>query len=138
MDAGDDSLSQDLSAGTAASPIRAIQDAALERALLSPTGNSDYVAFVGALERTHRRGDRELSLSGAAMLSCLLSLHLDGDGSNGRDRLATADPTDRNEPLVAGALVAFDRFDISLSTAASLANRSVDDFETELERRRDR
>lgn len=137
MDSGDDTPSCELSASEPDSPVRAMQDAALERALLSPTGDSDYVAFVGALERTRTSADRELSLSSAAMLSCLLSLYLDGDPAYGRDRLVTADPDGGHEPLVVGALVAFDRFDISLSTAASLANRSVDDFETELERRQD-
>lgn len=135
MDVGDDTPPRDLSSGEQESPVRAIQAAALERALLSPTGDSDYVAFVGALERTRTSADRELSLSGAAMLSCLLSLHLGGDRVYGRDQLATADLDDAHEPLVVGALVAFDRFDVSLSTAASLANRSVDDFQTEVERR---
>jgi hypothetical protein len=110
--------------------IRAMQDAALEHALLSATGDSDYVAFAGALERA--RGERQLSLSGVMLLACLVSLHL----CHREDRLFDVAAGDRtgDDPLVAGAHVAMERFDLSTADAAALANRSVDDFETEIER----
>ena len=111
--------------------VRAMQNAALEHALLSPTGDSDYVAFAGALERTRNEG--QLSLSGVMLLACLVSLHL-GHHEEYRFGAGVGDRTD-DDPLVVGALVALERFDLSTADAATLANRSVDDFETEIERR---
>jgi hypothetical protein len=113
------------------SSVRAIQNAALERALLSPTGDADYVAFAGALERTRTTG--HLSLTGVTILACLVSVQLD------RGERPSIDLVNRrwgdDDHLVDGAIVALDRFDLSTEEAAALANRSVDDFETELERR---
>lgn len=122
--------------GGAGSPIRAIQDAALERALLSRTQGTAHVRLAGALEQTRTNGEHELSLGSAAMLTCLVSLHLTDDPSlPSRIEPPVAGHYSQRGPLLVGALVAFDRFDISVETAASLANRSVDDFEAELERR---
>lgn len=111
------------------SSIRAVQRAALEHALLSPTGDEEYVAFAGALERVRTEG--QLSLSGVTVLTCLVSLHL------GRRESGTLDFSDQRDgdPLFEGALVALERFDLSIADAASLANRAVDDFETELQQR---
>lgn len=111
--------------------VRAMQNAALEHALLSPTGDSDYVAFAGALERTRNEG--QLSLSGVMLLACLVSLHLSHREGHLFD-IGLGDRTD-DDPLVVGALVALERFDLSTADAAALANRSVDDFEAEIERR---
>lgn len=113
------------------SSVRAVQNAALERALLSPTGDTDYVAFAGALERTRTTG--HLSLAGVTILACLVSVQLDrGDGLS--LDFATEDRGE-DDHLVDGAIVALKRFDLSTPEAAALANRSVDDFEAELERR---
>jgi hypothetical protein len=108
-----------------------MQNAALEHALLSPTGDSEYVAFAGALEQA--RTERQPSISGVTMLACLVSLQLDRRSARPHDCFAEIQTT--SDLLVEGALVALDRFDLSPTDAASLANRSVDDFETELERR---
>ncbi|SFK89388.1 hypothetical protein SAMN04487950_1700 [Halogranum rubrum] len=113
------------------SSVRAVQNAALERALLSPTGDADYVAFAGALERTRTTG--HLSLAGVAILACLVSLQLDCEERPSLD-FATERPRDETH-LVDGAIVALNRFDLTTAEAAALANRSVEDFEAELERR---
>ena len=122
MTAGDEHDFVDALDGDGESPIRAIQDAALERALLSRTESTAHVRLAGALEQTRTRDERELSLT-------------DDPTRRPRTKPPVAGHRAAATPLLVGALVAFDRFDISVETAASLANRSVDDFETELERR---
>ncbi|SEP26160.1 hypothetical protein SAMN04487948_12842 [Halogranum amylolyticum] len=131
MQLSDGSRRDDESTVDADSSVRAMQDAALERALLSSTDRSDYVAFAGALERARLDGD--LSLSGVTVLACLVGLRLGQRETTLLDFASGDRPTD--DLLVEGAVVASERFELSSMEAASLANRSVEDFETELERR---
>lgn len=132
MHPGDELLQDGQDTIDATSSVWAMQNAALEHALLSPTGDREYVAFAGALEQV--RAERQLSLSSVTMLACLVSLQLDRGSTRPRDFFTGVRTT--SDLLVEGALVALDRFDLSPADAASLANRSIDDFETELEQRR--
>lgn len=132
--------------------LRAMQNAALERALTSPVDADDYVAFAGALERSRQSVSSSTSLPGSALLACLVGFRLttgDGDASLTSPSTVRADPDDapnatldaastsRQALRLTGAMLALSRFDISTSRAAALANRSVGDFETELARRTD-
>ncbi|MFC6726395.1 hypothetical protein ACFQE1_18915, partial [Halobium palmae] len=50
--------------------------------------------------------------------------------------LPTVEPDGRRRPAVEGALLAYDRFDLSTESAAALADLSVEDFEAERRTRR--
>lgn len=136
--------------------LRAVQNAALERALAESPPPSEYVALAGALEAARStdedgddsRGPRSGvspsvgavaesvpagdALDLAAILCCLLAVRgLDAD----RDRRPSFAPSAADQsPQLTGAILAHERFDLPLERAAGLAGRRPDDFASELAR----
>ena len=135
--------------------LRAVQNAALERALSKSPPPSEYVALAGALEAARStaedgddsRGTRSGvspsvgpvtesepagALDLAAILCCLLAVRgLDAD----RDRRPNFAPSAADQsPQLTGAILAHERFDLPLDRSAELAGRRPDDFASELAR----
>lgn len=129
------------SAGDAAAAVDAMQDAALERAVVDGIDATAHLAFAGALE-----GARPVP-TGAdpLLLGSLLAVAIETrygagvriDGLRGSESLPSGtpstpvEPDGQRRPAVEGALLAYDRFDLSTETAAALADTSVADFEAE-------
>ncbi len=137
----------------------AVQNAALERALVGSSSTAQYVAFAGALEvaRDERADQDETSIDGkseanendpwnesettthvgvTSLLACLVASRVFESGTDARrvPSPTAFDATDR-QPLLEGALLAYERFELSIERAATLAERRPMDLKTELRRR---
>jgi hypothetical protein len=124
--------------------VDAMQEAALERAVVDGSGAKAHLAFAGALEGTRPvPAGADPLLLGSVLAVAIESRYgteievesvrtgvpLDADPVR-----SPFGPDGRRRPVVEGALLAHDRYDLSAESAAALADLTVEDFEAERRR----
>jgi hypothetical protein len=131
--------------------LRAVQSAAVDRALTSETDAREYLALAGALEapvssedvpgdepRPRGLPDDASALLGAALASVASTVALSGDDAGRADvpwvpQALVADGIDTDAFVLEGAVVACRRFDLPTERAAALASLPAAELRTELE-----
>ncbi|MFC4359121.1 hypothetical protein ACFO0N_14325 [Halobium salinum] len=120
--------------------VDAMQDAALERAIVGDVDAAAHLAFAGALEAARPVPDGGDPLLLGSLLAVAIetrhggAIRVDGLHESPPLSLSSFEPDGRRRPVVEGALLALERFDVSVETVASLATLSVAELETERRR----